>query len=51
MTKIGVDVNGKPADLASVEKGVNPPVVVQEAPIKVKLSIRNLWFCILFSPE
>ena len=35
MTKIGADVNGKPADPGSLERGISPPVVVQSIPEKV----------------
>ena len=35
MTKIGADVNGKPVDPGSAERGVVPPVVLQPVPEKV----------------
>ena len=50
MTKIGADVNGKPADPGSAERGVAPPVVLQPVPQKVNtryltplLQIKALW--------
>ena len=36
MTKIGADMNGKPADPCSVESGVTPPVIMQTVPEKVR---------------
>ena len=39
MTKIGADVNVKPADPGSAERGVVPPVVLQPVPEKVNISV------------
>ena len=38
MTKIAADMNGKPADPGSVERGITPPVIMQTVPEKVSSS-------------
>ena len=36
MTKMGLDVNRKPSDPAFIEQGVQPPIIIQQLPLRVE---------------